>query len=209
MLITGLALGDFERITYQVGAERYAGNLTVHQDAHELTGNRFRARVVACDSHGTGARTSASGRHGPYACWHAYRDVLATLFARDPAARVQTMHAIYCGRDGFAREYPPTALHNLGSVVSPVTMPQLCDCPDDRRQEYTDHQDELRDDAEERYGAILARIAGYPAEIQRQAAEYAETTYAETITHIDDVLAGMDEWEREITAEQYRKDRQS
>jgi hypothetical protein len=206
MLISGLPLGEFERITQQVSDALYAGNLTVHQDAHPMSGNRCRARVVPRDSHETGARRSWSGRRGPWACWHAYRDVLIVLFEQYPDARVTTALAHYRGRDGFSRDYPATGLRNVGSAVEPVTMPQLCDCPDDRRADYDARQQQLRDEGTERYGDILARLATYPEDVQRQAVAYAETTYMETMTRIQDVLEGMTDWEREITAEQYRKD---
>jgi hypothetical protein len=98
----------------------------VHADAH-TRGKLTIARLDVRDSHGPGARTSASGRHGPYACWHAYRDVLGACFWVNPEAVIRTARAVYRGRDGFTRDYPATGRVNVGSQVQPVTMPELCD----------------------------------------------------------------------------------
>lgn len=129
MEIRGVSYGDVERIIAQVSRDRYAGNVISNSDAHALLsgGRGFRGRLSVRDSRGEGARTSASGRRGPYACWHAYRDVLAALFAEYPQAKVRTALARYVGREGFEELYPATAYVNIGSEMQPAYMPQLCE----------------------------------------------------------------------------------
>ena len=126
MNIKGLTLSQFEAVTSGISSATYSGNVKVHADAH-TRGALTIARLDVRDSHGSGARTSASGRHGPYACWHAYRDVLGACFWVNPEAVIRTARAVYRGRDGFTRDYPATGRVNVGSQVQPVTMPELCD----------------------------------------------------------------------------------
>lgn len=133
MNISGLSLDQF-RVVVEDTSRRYGGNLAVHADAsdHSARKPRCTARVTVRDSYGPGARTSWSGRHGRYACWHAYRDVLLSLFRRYPDAIVRTGLAVYRGQEGFLRDYPATGHVNIGSQVQPVTMPALCACEDTR-----------------------------------------------------------------------------
>lgn len=131
MQISGLTLRQFENIVAGVSAGEYGGNIIVAYDAHDNGGKRrprCTARLAARDSRGPGTRRSWSGRRGPYACWHAYRDVLAAVFAMYPDAVIRTGMVTYRGANGFRSAYPDTAYRNIGSQFSPVTMPELCDC---------------------------------------------------------------------------------
>lgn len=130
MQVRNVSLADFERIVVQVSADKYAGNLKVHQDSRSTgaQGQSCRARVACHSSSGEGARRSWSGRRMPVACWHSYRDVLRAVFAEFPNAVVVTSMARYNGVDGFEASYPATAYTNVGSQMSPVTMPELCSC---------------------------------------------------------------------------------
>ena len=133
MNISGISLHEFTRITSTVSVQKYGGNIIVSQDGHD-TGTRkprCTARLAARDSHGAGARVCWSGRHGPWACWHAYRDVLAAVFYANPEAVIRTGiggGTLYRGRDGFLAAYPATAGVNIGSQVQPAYMPDLCEC---------------------------------------------------------------------------------
>lgn len=104
----------------------YGGNLVA--DLNHVAGNRYRLKVNANDSRGPGARRSASGRRGPYACWHGFRDVIAAIFLVDPDARIATGLTVYRGAENFLQTYPATGDRNVGSMINPVTMPDLCDC---------------------------------------------------------------------------------
>jgi hypothetical protein len=128
MQITGLSLEDFEWVTSLVN-RHYGDNLVVHRDGHD-TKRGCTARLAVNDSRGRGARRAASGRRGPYACWHAYRDVLKALFLLYPHATVSTGLARYRHQEGFRELYPRTASMNIGSMVQPRYMPDLCECSD-------------------------------------------------------------------------------
>lgn len=92
-------------------------------------GTRWRSRIIVADSRGPGARRSASGRRGPYACWHAFRDVFAEVFHVYPDAKISTSMATYTAGN-WEDTYPATGTRNVGSMMEPRTMPQLCDCTD-------------------------------------------------------------------------------
>lgn len=136
MEITGLTLDDFTEIAEVVSTRLYEGNIAVTADAYDKSNTRTDkciARVRAINSRGPGARRTTSGKLRPDACWHAYRDVLDLLFQKFPEARVDTGMARYRGKNGFLRDYPATAHKNVGTQSHPVTMPELCDCPDSIR----------------------------------------------------------------------------
>lgn len=85
----------------------------------------FRLKLGTHDSHGVGSRRSASGRHGKYASWHAFRDVFAAIFLADPEATISTGMATYKGARGFLDEFPATAERNVGSMMAPAYMDEL------------------------------------------------------------------------------------
>lgn len=128
MLVTGFSHEEFKRITAQVSGRFYGGNVVTRREYTVLSDTRFRATLTVTDSSGRGARRSARGQRGPYACWHAYRDVLIGVFATYPKARVRTGMALYAGEAGFRANYPDTGSVNIGSQVLPVTMPECCEC---------------------------------------------------------------------------------
>lgn len=70
MKVTRVPLGRFRDLTKRVSEEKYHSNVIAQNDAHALTATRFRALLAVKSSYGPGARTSYSGHHGPYACWH-------------------------------------------------------------------------------------------------------------------------------------------
>ena len=135
--ITGISPELFTQITARVGSKTYEHNLNP-QITSVQSPKRFRARVVTFESgariphlkgmSAAGARKSWSGRRLNAACWHAYRDVLMGIFDANPDARVQTALATYKGRDDFMAKFPATGDRNIGSMVQPAYMPELCEC---------------------------------------------------------------------------------
>ena len=140
MKITGLTLDQFTACTNHASELLYDGNVIVHQNAHELPSLKrswtpqCQARLTVVSSDAGGARTAVNGRRGPYACWHAYRDVLREVFNQYPNAVVtggRDWRFHYQGRDGFLENYPATG--NIGVGHGEVTLPELCDCPESPR----------------------------------------------------------------------------
>ena len=130
MELRGITLEQFVMATRYVSTSRYDSNIDVHQDARDVSSRSCRGRLVALNSRGAGARRSWSGRRGPWACWHAYRDVLTLLFERYSYATIRTSMATYKGWAGFHENYPATAYKNIGSEFQPAYMPDLCECDD-------------------------------------------------------------------------------
>ncbi len=130
MDVRGISFEQVQAIVARESDLRYGGNVRLHADARPLHANAMRGRIDVHDSKGPGARRSASGRRGPYACWHAYRDMLRAIFAEAPNARVKTGMARYEGSEGFEDTYPHTANINIGSMFAPAYMPELCECDD-------------------------------------------------------------------------------
>jgi hypothetical protein len=126
----GITLAQFTSVTMRVSAEHYAGNVIVNSQSRDAAGGNSVVRLTVTDSHGPGSRTSARGRHGPFACWHAHRDVYRAALAEFPTAKfiggrywVVTYEAAT-----FESVYRKTAHVNVGSMFSPCTMPELCGC---------------------------------------------------------------------------------
>jgi hypothetical protein len=121
MLFTRCNIETLNAALAQANAS-YSNNLRLDIGRHVGTG--LRAVLRAKDSRAYGARTSANGRHGPYASWEAHRDFLRALFVISPQTRVSTAMAKYTA-ENFEHTFPETGHKNIGSMINPVTMPQL------------------------------------------------------------------------------------
>lgn len=138
MEVNGISLDQFSACARDISRTAYAGNVIVTRGSAPLPARkngrqRCRARLTVEDARGPGSRTSPSGLHGPYACWHAYRDVLSLAFRRFHDAVIKSGNSwrvTYRGAAGFAQLYPQTAYVVISSAFSPVTMPELCECGD-------------------------------------------------------------------------------
>lgn len=151
----GVRFETVEACITLVSKQQYGGNIIVHQDAGPIrqessellpvvmpwgatvikecnvTGYGFHGRIIGASSAGAGVRRSWSGRRGPWACWHAYRDVMRGILTAYPHAVITSAHARYEGLSGFENTHPGTADINVGSMAMPAYMPDLCDCDDD------------------------------------------------------------------------------
>lgn len=127
MIVTGMSSQTFKDIVAKLNATDYAGNIVV-ENITDKSANRFSVKLGTADSKAPTSRTSASGRHGKYLCWHGFRDVVAAVMDVNPSARVATGMAVYAGKDGFEQAYPETAYKNIGSLFAPAYMPELCSC---------------------------------------------------------------------------------
>jgi hypothetical protein len=129
MEIIGLSRSQWVETVEDVGADLYGGNLRDNDTNEKRTSRSVRVTgtIRARDSRGPGARRSGSGRRGPWACWHAHRDVFREVFERYPEARINTAMAHYTA-DNFEETFPETANRNVGSMVRPAYMDNLCEC---------------------------------------------------------------------------------
>ena len=127
---TELSHKELSAIMTRVSEDYYGGYLTFElEDLHGVRRNRYRFKMGATSGK-PGSRTSASGRRGPWACWDAFRDVLAGIYIADPNALIRTGMATYKGAHDFLNKYPYSGDRNVGSMVAPVRYDDLCDCDD-------------------------------------------------------------------------------
>lgn len=127
MIISGLNAAAVESIVRSVSARKYGGNVVVENITDKSSNRtpRCSVKIGTLDSHAHGSRTSASGRHGRWASWQAFRDILTEIFDQAPTATVRTSLAVYKGRDGFEAAYPGTYWTNVGSLYEPEYMGSL------------------------------------------------------------------------------------
>jgi hypothetical protein len=140
MIITGITTEQFTDAVAKAGV-LYEDNLRP-EIGTEYSATRFRGRVLLKQTgYGLGLPTTElapgqrrsssafSRRRINAVCWHGYRDALREIFLINPDTRIYTVLAKYTGRAAFEALYPPTRHRNIGALVDPVTMPELCDCP--------------------------------------------------------------------------------
>jgi len=136
LIITKLAPDDIRAIVDAVSNGAYAGNLAITDDGIRTEMRRdgrysHRVALTTRDSSQPGARRSWSGRRSRATCWHAYRDVLAVVMMRDPAAAIRTGMATYNGAANFLELFPATGEVNVGSMAQPAILADLCACEAD------------------------------------------------------------------------------
>jgi len=130
---SGVTFDQVTKIINTVSADKYSDNIRVHADAAPIGkgGYGYRGRIIGRSSDGAGTRTSATGRRGPWACWHAYGHVMRAILETYPHAVISTAVARYEGMAGFLSTYPETAEHNIGSMAQPLCVADACQCESD------------------------------------------------------------------------------
>jgi len=99
----------------------YDGNIVMET---EPRGFYYLVRLKVKNSKGKGASKSLSGRRLPNACWHVHGYFIDKIFELDHDAVVYTAGKIY-NKDTW--EWIDW---NVGSLVNPVYISELCDCKD-------------------------------------------------------------------------------
>jgi hypothetical protein len=110
--------------------ERYGWNLTLDIETVKTTSRSttYRVKIGTRESRGHGTRTTASGRHGPWACWHVFRDVFAEWFDGDPDMTIRTGVTTYQGREEFRAIYPATYYTRYFTGSGRRHIGVLCEC---------------------------------------------------------------------------------
>lgn len=132
MIVRGLTREELEHVARNLPW----GSMKLYElNQIDQRGKAFRFSLRAFTSIDRYARLSASGRHGPWACYHAYRDFHRALF-KAGAFSINTNapgHRGMTGRRTFhsVEEFNATLLAyaevNIGSPMSPVSYIDLCD----------------------------------------------------------------------------------
>jgi hypothetical protein len=76
------------------------------------------------------ATSDGERRRTVVACWHAHADIMLELFERFPRATLRSALSTYRGRDDFLAKSEDTYWRNVGSLMSPVSFGDLCECTD-------------------------------------------------------------------------------
>ena len=88
----------------------------------EDRGSYYLVRLKVKDSKGAGARRSPNGRRINSACWHAHGYFIKRVFELDPNAIVYTAGEIFKSGNWQWKDW------NVGSLINPVYISELCDC---------------------------------------------------------------------------------
>lgn len=93
-------------------------------DSRELSLD-LQFKIRARHSYTYYSRESLTGRSGPWVCFHGWRDFIRVCFANG-ATRIQTAQGTWKDVDAFDKDLPRMERLNVGSIMAPRTMPDLC-----------------------------------------------------------------------------------
>lgn len=122
MVISNITRNELERALEEVN-KRYDNNIIWNNfQSLNKKGTRFRVTLRVRDSKGKGARRGISGRRLVSACWHVHGHFFEELFKLNPDVIIHTRGRII--------EFPSSIWIDIdvGSLISPVFMSELCDC---------------------------------------------------------------------------------
>lgn len=120
MQITGISFEKFENIINTLNATKYAENNIVVSNPRILSGNRFSVKIDMSDSRAPGSRRTHSGRHGKYASWWTFYDIMAGVFHANESARISAGKTVYRGSKDFDNQTYYGPQDNIGSVMFPA-----------------------------------------------------------------------------------------
>ncbi len=135
MEIRNVTESQLEAALYKINSDTYEGKIKFTEGVRVIhqrkNGNQnVRVALRCTESKIPGSRDSWSGRSGPWACWHTFRDFYRALFAVAPDAVVVSSFAKFTA-DNFEGSYRETYYKNAGSMMQPVAFGELChDCSD-------------------------------------------------------------------------------
>lgn len=121
MQITGISLYDFQtKVIDPLNATKYADNHIQISNSREHSSNRFSVKIDMSDSRKPGSRRSVSGRHGRYASWWTFYDIMSGVFNLNESARIATGHTTYRGYSDFNDQTMFGPQNNIGSAFYPA-----------------------------------------------------------------------------------------
>ncbi len=123
MQVRGLTTQQAIPVVASVSDDLYDGNIDV-REWDNVGRSSCHFRLWATDARAWGARTSTSGRYAHAASWEAYRDVIRALFEAG-ARSIRTSMRTYHSLQDFEDTYRDTEYQNIGSMMYPVSMPEL------------------------------------------------------------------------------------
>lgn len=125
MIITGMSLSDFRtNIIDVLNATKYKANPIVVEGSREFSNNRFSVKLGMTNSRGPGSRRSASGRHGKYASYYTFWDIMAGAFHHG-ATYIKGGDTSYKNPASFDYEAYQGEQRNVGSIMAPAYHEEL------------------------------------------------------------------------------------
>lgn len=138
MIIRNCHVDKIHKALFTINMDLYEAEIITQNGvniiAHRKNGNH-NVRIALRTRSGSvyGSRHSWTGRKGPYACWHVFRDFYRELFALEPNAVVVSSFAKFTAAN-FEDTYQDTYYTNAGSMMQPVHFGDLChDCHEGAR----------------------------------------------------------------------------
>ena len=126
MMVTGISFDTFRNdVIDTLNTTKYAENPIVIESHTELSPTRFRVKIGMTDSHGDGSRTSWSGRHGKWASYFTFWDIIAGIYHHNDSARVQARDTVYRGEYDFKCQVYEGLYTNVGSMMNPAYHEEL------------------------------------------------------------------------------------
>ena len=116
-------------IVRAVSHNNYEGNL-VFKRSPEKDGRGIYFTLTVVKASEPGGVRSANGRKVCAACWHCHRDVMRTIFALNPHARIKTGMVDYRDVQDFEDSYRATGFEvkGLGDRTQPLYYHDACEC---------------------------------------------------------------------------------
>lgn len=120
MQITGIPFEQFEDIIRTLNSTKFAENNIIISNPRVYSNNRFAVKIDMSESRKAGSRRSASGRHGKYASWWTFYDIMAGVFHINEDARISTGKTVYRGAENFHNQTYYGPQDNIGSIMYPA-----------------------------------------------------------------------------------------
>lgn len=121
MQVTGISFEDFKtKVIDVLNSTKFEDNNIIASNVRIHSNNRFSVKIDMSDSRKPGSRRSASGRHGKYASWWTFYDIMAGVYNLNEDARISTGSTVYRGYSDFNRQTMYGPHQNIGSVMYPA-----------------------------------------------------------------------------------------
>lgn len=121
MQITGISFENFrDNVVIPLNATKFKDNKIQISNVRIHSDNRFSVKIDMSDSRAPGSRRSSSGRHGKYASWWTFYDIMAGIFNLNENSRIQAGSTVYRGYSDFNDQTYHGPQDNIGSLFQPA-----------------------------------------------------------------------------------------
>lgn len=121
MMVTGISFDTFRNnVIATLNTYKYVENPIVIESHTVLSPTRFRVKIGMTDSRGDGSRMSWSGRHGKWASYFTFWDIIAGIYHYNNSARVQAGNKVYRSAYDFEYQARKGLYANVGSRMKPA-----------------------------------------------------------------------------------------